>query len=250
METITTSDPMAMEVLPATKRIISIERSNLCNSMNTMIEDDKFTNEDMGFIYMGDEADDSDEKEKSADESSIDSQTKANFMPFRGFIKYGSRAGTRKGFEDGPIEYFRHGVNTNFISKVFMRIGNKHTNRGFQIAFDGTLLDVLQNPEKCRCFRSFLNSEFSEENLDFWLLVETFRKRYRVKDFQRIYQTYIKTGARTEINITSFIRNKIELQSNEVVLPDKMIFNEAQDYIYKMMEADSFKRFKCAVLGL
>ena len=35
-----------------------------------------------------------------------------------------------------------------------------------------------------------------------------------------------------------------------MIFPDKFIFDEAQSYIFKLMESDSFKRFKLAVQQL
>lgn len=53
-------------------------------------------------------------------------------------------------------------------------------------------------------FRHFLRSEFSEENLDFWLAVETFK---RTRPFSRmaasalkIYQEFVSTDAARQVS--------------------------------------------------
>jgi len=53
-------------------------------------------------------------------------------------------------------------------------------------------------------FREFLQSEFSEENLDFWLDVENFKqmkdsKKQTLQKAQQIYDTYIKELAPKEV---------------------------------------------------
>ena len=53
-------------------------------------------------------------------------------------------------------------------------------------------------------FRAFLQKEFSEENLDFWTEVETYKKQKSSKQAKLapvIYKTYIAVNAPKEVNI-------------------------------------------------
>ncbi|KAF7638328.1 RGS domain-containing protein [Meloidogyne graminicola] len=99
----------------------------------------------------------------------------------------------------------------------------------------------------CMLFREFLQSEFSEENLDFWLDVENFKrmkdsKKQTLQKAQYIFDTYIKELAIKEVNLDSETRLKTKngLQ-NDPIRTD--IFNLAQSKIEQLMAKDSYPRF-------
>ncbi|KAK7879529.1 hypothetical protein WMY93_033760 [Mugilogobius chulae] len=117
-----------------------------------------------------------------------------------------------------------------------------------------SLEQLLQDKEYQRSFRQFLQSEFSEENLDFWLACEDFRSLTSDEELQRraqsIYQEFLQTTAKREVNVDHWIRERI-LQSLDK--PSASCFREAQKHVYALMEKDSWPRYtnslQCHGLG-
>ncbi|KAK2908221.1 regulator of G-protein signaling 5a [Channa argus] len=103
---------------------------------------------------------------------------------------------------------------------------------------------VLNNSYGLAAFRSFLQSEFSDENIEFWMACEDFKKiKNPVKmatKAKKIYEDFIKSEGPKEVNIDYFtkvvtLRNLMQLSP--------LTFDLAQKRIYALMEKDSFGRF-------
>ncbi|XP_041791236.1 regulator of G-protein signaling 21 [Chelmon rostratus] len=107
-----------------------------------------------------------------------------------------------------------------------------------------TLEKLLRNKRYLAAFRDFLRSEFSEENIDFWLTCEDFKSTASPDDLrwkaEEIYQEFIQPTARREINVDHRIREKIKKSLEE---PSLSCFDEAQKHVYLLMERDSCPRF-------
>uniref|UniRef100_A0A1I8B5C9 RGS domain-containing protein n=1 Tax=Meloidogyne hapla TaxID=6305 RepID=A0A1I8B5C9_MELHA len=106
---------------------------------------------------------------------------------------------------------------------------------------------LLSHKYGCMLFREFLQSEFSEENLDFWLDVENFKqmkdsKKQTLQKAQQIYDTYIKELAPKEVNLDSETRMKTKNGLQSIPLKTD-IFNLAQNKIEQLMSKDSYSRF-------
>ncbi|KAG8555908.1 hypothetical protein GDO81_017856 [Engystomops pustulosus] len=93
-------------------------------------------------------------------------------------------------------------------------------------------------------FRSFLQSEYSEENLDFWLACENYKKSKSTAKLsskaQKIYEDFISVEASREVNLDSTTR---EETIKNIVHPTQSIFDQAQHKIFILMEKDSYRRF-------
>ncbi|MEQ2287730.1 hypothetical protein AMECASPLE_015609 [Ameca splendens] len=104
-------------------------------------------------------------------------------------------------------------------------------------------LEKLLRDKKFRApFRSFLESEFSEENLDFWLACEDYRStsdnlKWRA---EKIYEEFIRPTAHREINVDHCVREKIQ---ESLKKPSRRCFDEAQKHVYLLMLRDSCPRF-------
>ncbi|XP_033821332.1 regulator of G-protein signaling 21 [Periophthalmus magnuspinnatus] len=117
-----------------------------------------------------------------------------------------------------------------------------------------SLEQLLQDKEYQHSFRSFLQSEFSEENLDFWLACEDFRTISSEEELRRraqqIYQEFLQTTAKREVNVDHWIREKILVSLDK---PNALCFREAQKHVYALMERDSWPRYthsqKCQSMG-
>ncbi|XP_041839999.1 regulator of G-protein signaling 5 [Melanotaenia boesemani] len=102
---------------------------------------------------------------------------------------------------------------------------------------------LLSNKSGLQAFRGFLRSEFSEENLEFWLACEDFRispsNRQKTKA-SSIYSQFINPDAPLEVNLDAETRDAL-LEVMESPCADT--FKNAQQRIYSLMAKDSFPRF-------
>ncbi|XP_067876891.1 regulator of G-protein signaling 4-like isoform X1 [Heterodontus francisci] len=128
------------------------------------------------------------------------------------------------------------------------RIERKARSRGAHSAEAlkwGESLDKLLNHKRgVAAFRAFLRSEFSEENIDFWLACEEYKNtkigsKLTLKA-QKIYDEFVKVQAPKEVNLDSHSRESVH---NNVTKPSRSCFEPAQKRIYGLMEKDSFPRF-------
>ncbi|XP_061597120.1 regulator of G-protein signaling 8 [Cololabis saira] len=107
-----------------------------------------------------------------------------------------------------------------------------------------SLNTLLASPTGVSVFGAFLRSEFSEENLQFYLACEQYRNSSsnfslgrRAKD---ICATYIVAGAPREVNLDSKTRDlTIEL----LQAPSHNSLLHAQKRIYLLLDTDCFPRF-------
>ncbi|KAG3258865.1 regulator of G protein signaling 4, transcript variant X1 [Ictidomys tridecemlineatus] len=93
-------------------------------------------------------------------------------------------------------------------------------------------------------FRAFLKSEYSEENIDFWVSCEEYRKTKSPAKLspkaKKIYEEFISVQATKEVNLDSHTR---EETGRNVLEPTVTCFDEAQRKIFNLMEKDSYRRF-------
>ncbi|XP_067303508.1 regulator of G-protein signaling 20 [Pseudorasbora parva] len=93
-------------------------------------------------------------------------------------------------------------------------------------------------------FRQFLKSEFSEENLNFWLLCEDLKKETNKptveQTVKQIYEDYVSVLSPKEVSLDSRVREVINRNMQE---PSSCTFDEAQQQIFMLMQRDSYPRF-------
>uniref|UniRef100_V9L1W5 Regulator of G-protein signaling 8 n=1 Tax=Callorhinchus milii TaxID=7868 RepID=V9L1W5_CALMI len=103
---------------------------------------------------------------------------------------------------------------------------------------------MLAHPYGLAAFRAFLRSEYSEENIEFWLACEDYKKTKSptklASKAKKIYSEFIDVQAPKEVNIDFQTR---ELTRKNVLEPAPSCFNDAQKRIYSLMERDSYPRF-------
>ncbi|XP_070797160.1 regulator of G-protein signaling 21 [Pituophis catenifer annectens] len=130
--------------------------------------------------------------------------------------------------------------NDNFKSKCcFYR-----SSLGGKMSWMESVDTLLANKDGLDAFRTFLKSEFSEENIEFWLACEDFKKTKSAAKVaskaQRIYSEFIQADAPQEINIDFNTRDRI---MEAILKPTLNCFDDAQKLIYSLMVKDSFPRF-------
>uniref|UniRef100_A0A669EKQ4 RGS domain-containing protein n=1 Tax=Oreochromis niloticus TaxID=8128 RepID=A0A669EKQ4_ORENI len=131
------------------------------------------------------------------------------------------------------------GVHGSSLEKALKN--NRWTESTFWHQINGVLL-FSNWSDGLTVFRHFLRSEFSEENLDFWLAVERFKKTRPSNKMAaraaKIYDHFIST---TAVNVDSAIREATN-QSLRLGVSSAS-FQLAQEQIFNLMETDSYPRF-------
>ncbi|XP_049595432.1 regulator of G-protein signaling 6 isoform X1 [Syngnathus scovelli] len=106
-----------------------------------------------------------------------------------------------------------------------------------------SLEEALKDPAGREQFLKFLESEFSSENLRFWLAVQDL-KRQPLQDVpsraQEIWQEFLAEGAPSSINLDS---HSYERTSQNLKDPGRYSFEDAQEHIFTLMKSDSYARF-------
>ncbi|XP_018301230.1 regulator of G-protein signaling 19 isoform X4 [Mycetomoellerius zeteki] len=95
-----------------------------------------------------------------------------------------------------------------------------------------------------KLFREFLVSEYSEENIAFWLACEQLKRENNPETIEEkaryIYEDYISILSPKEVSLDSRVR---EIVNRNMVEPTPHTFDEAQLQIYTLMHRDSYPRF-------
>ncbi|XP_041091731.1 regulator of G-protein signaling 5-like isoform X2 [Polyodon spathula] len=103
---------------------------------------------------------------------------------------------------------------------------------------------LLSSKHGVAAFRSFLRSEFSEENIEFWLACQDYSGTKSpgklAPKAKRIYSQFVAVQAPQEVNLDSETREAVTVCVSE---PTPASFSAAQQRIYTLMEKDSFPRF-------
>uniref|UniRef100_A0A8C0ZBA3 Regulator of G-protein signaling 4 n=1 Tax=Cyanistes caeruleus TaxID=156563 RepID=A0A8C0ZBA3_CYACU len=106
------------------------------------------------------------------------------------------------------------------------------------------LLPFGQSVGGLAAFRAFLKSEYSEENIEFWVSCEEYKKTKSPAKLspkaRKIYDEFISVQATKEVNLDSCTREKT---SHNMLEPTLSCFDEAQRKIFTLMEKDSYRRF-------
>ncbi|CAL1547581.1 unnamed protein product [Lymnaea stagnalis] len=95
-----------------------------------------------------------------------------------------------------------------------------------------------------KLFREFLRSEYSEENMLFYLACEDLKKEDNPELIEEkarlIYEDYISILSPKEVSLDSRVR---EVINRNMVEPTPHTFDEAQLQIWTLMHRDSYPRF-------
>ncbi|XP_068095790.1 regulator of G-protein signaling 16-like [Hyperolius riggenbachi] len=103
---------------------------------------------------------------------------------------------------------------------------------------------LLSSKEGLTAFRTFLKTEFSEENLEFWVACEDYKKTPSTNKLpakaQCIFQEFLQTGSPREVNIDHQTR-----EHTRQLIADacRNCFDAAQEQTRTLMEKDSYPRF-------
>ncbi|XP_028270001.1 regulator of G-protein signaling 3-like isoform X2 [Parambassis ranga] len=134
------------------------------------------------------------------------------------------------------------GSHGNSLEKA---LRNNRPSVGQVLQWAESLEALMTNQYGLAVFRHFLRSEFSEENLDFWLAVERFKRTRPLSKMaaraMKVYEEFISTNAARQVNVDSAVRELTNQSLQLGVSPAS--FQLAQDQIFSLMETDSYPRF-------
>ncbi|XP_006048678.3 regulator of G-protein signaling 16 isoform X2 [Bubalus kerabau] len=139
------------------------------------------------------------------------------------------------------------GSDTGSVGKL--EWGNKHSKEGKNFSEDvlgwKESFDLLLSSKNgVAAFHAFLKTEFSEENLEFWLACEEFKKLRSATKLgsraHRIFEEFICSEAPKEVNIDHETR---ELTRTNLQAATAVCFDAAQRKVRALMEKDSYPRF-------
>uniref|UniRef100_A0A3Q3VRY4 RGS domain-containing protein n=1 Tax=Mola mola TaxID=94237 RepID=A0A3Q3VRY4_MOLML len=103
---------------------------------------------------------------------------------------------------------------------------------------------VMKSAAGRSCFRQFLRTEFSEENMMFWLACEELKnetnKTVVEEKVRQIYEDFISILSPKEVSLDSHVRDLI---NRNMLEPTSHTFEEAQQQIYTLMQRDSYPRY-------
>ncbi|XP_061696519.1 regulator of G-protein signaling 17-like isoform X7 [Syngnathoides biaculeatus] len=103
---------------------------------------------------------------------------------------------------------------------------------------------LMRNPAGRNVFREFLRTEYSEENMLFWLACEDLKqemnKNIIEEKVRSIYEDYISILSPKEVSLDARVREVINRKMEE---PTPQTFEDAQLQIYTLMHRDSYPRF-------
>ncbi|TNN18766.1 Regulator of G-protein signaling 8 [Schistosoma japonicum] len=104
--------------------------------------------------------------------------------------------------------------------------------------------NLLSDPVGCSEFKKFLITEFSSENLDFFLSVRIWRRSFGTGNAKakanEIFNQFLIHDAPQAVNID---HSAVKSASSYLLHPHIDMFLEAENQVYMLMKTDSFPRF-------
>ncbi|KAI1243382.1 Regulator of G-protein signaling 20, partial [Lamprotornis superbus] len=102
---------------------------------------------------------------------------------------------------------------------------------------------LMLTPAGRNAFREFLRTEFSEENMLFWMACEELKQESNKSVIEEkarlIYEDYISILSPKEVSLDSRVR---EVINRNMLEPSQHTFDDAQLQIYTLMHRDSYPR--------
>uniref|UniRef100_A0A3Q1HPK8 Regulator of G protein signaling 5b n=1 Tax=Acanthochromis polyacanthus TaxID=80966 RepID=A0A3Q1HPK8_9TELE len=128
-----------------------------------------------------------------------------------------------------------------FSQLLFLSISMKFVNE--PLKWKESFEKLLSSQNGLCLFRAFLVSEFSEENIAFYLACEDYRTTKPSKlaaKAKKIYDEFIGSDTPREVNLDHVTK---AITKENVEQPTQSCFDLAQAKIYTLMEKDCYPRF-------
>ncbi|XP_066536992.1 regulator of G-protein signaling 13 [Hoplias malabaricus] len=146
--------------------------------------------------------------------------------------------------EERPPQAQRKDHKWRFHYKYVKSSMSEKLKPGETLLWSQSLESLLKSKNGMAIFQAFLKSEFSDENIEFWLICEDYKKIKSTSRLstraKKIFEHFIQAEAPKEINIDHKTREVIK---QNVLTPTRRCFDEAQKIVFGLMERDSYPRF-------
>lgn len=106
--------------------------------------------------------------------------------------------------------------------------------------------ELMSDRSGQRDFADFLATEYSQENIRFWLECQKMKTypRSRIPEIiQKIQGEFLGKGAKCEVNIDCKTLSQVQKNVESEVFPKRYAFEPAQEHIYALMKKDSYPRY-------
>uniref|UniRef100_A0A4W5PYE2 Regulator of G protein signaling 18 n=1 Tax=Hucho hucho TaxID=62062 RepID=A0A4W5PYE2_9TELE len=112
------------------------------------------------------------------------------------------------------------------------------------LRWSDTFEELLRHSDGVETFSQFLRTEFSEENIEFWLACEEYKTidsdSRLITKAKQMYAVFIEAEAPKEVNID--YATKVAIQKT-LATPTNTCFDAAQSKVYSLMKKDCYPRF-------
>jgi hypothetical protein len=113
--------------------------------------------------------------------------------------------------------------------------------------YEISLQALINHDEGRKCFTKYLESEFSAENINFWIAARDYAgiqdEVQRKTIGTQIFNRYLAANAPEQVNINSHNRSEVEAGIAKAEFTSDLFVGSAAD-VFSLMASDSFKRFK------
>ncbi|TRY96930.1 hypothetical protein DNTS_014279 [Danionella cerebrum] len=139
---------------------------------------------------------------------------------------------------------------TNWRSRMFKNFSSRESRHSSGLSTEEvsqwaqSLDHLLSSKYGLMALQLFMQSEHSEENLEFWLACEDYRQIDSLPKLKSkataIYEQFIRPDSPKEINLDTQTRKAL---GQSIRTPTQSIFSAAQSRVYFLMENNSYPRF-------
>ncbi|KAL2083707.1 hypothetical protein ACEWY4_021480 [Coilia grayii] len=127
---------------------------------------------------------------------------------------------------------------------MYLSSKKRHPTLDELVSWARSFEQMMRSVEGRNIFREFLRSEYSEENLLFWMACEELKRESNPTTIEEkariIYEDYVSILSPKEVSLDSRVREGINQSLAE---PHRLMYEDAQLQIYTLMHRDSFPRF-------
>ncbi|VDP11487.1 unnamed protein product [Soboliphyme baturini] len=109
-----------------------------------------------------------------------------------------------------------------------------------------SIQELIRDPIGRQVLETFLESEFSQENIKFWIAVQDLKHSPSSQVEQKvetIYNEFLVSGAPCQINIDSQTLEAVTKAMKSNTMPSRYCFSQAEEHIFILMSKDSYPRF-------
>jgi regulator of G-protein signaling len=109
------------------------------------------------------------------------------------------------------------------------------------------VIELTRDPIGRQVLETFLESEFSSENIRFWMAIQDLKYSPNCQielKAQRVHDEFLANGAPCQINIDSrTLDSTLQFLREESAVSRRFAFSQAEENVFTLMSKDSYPRF-------